>query len=232
MAGKMIDATLMARFLSSPDAADIVANLDALQPHVRAAWVSHLTLLVSMSSDTPSGFVSDSPEGRVVERRLREEKISDIMQAEGLSRERVKSILRQAQNQGLNVTITDPEERGTPKKAPPRAKRRTHSKEVRDYMFAQRMAGHPPAVIVQMIKRDMDYEATPFLVNKLVSDQRIHYHIDQLPPLSQESLKLSSQATKGKLTDLPPAAPTPWRPKPPPDENLIHLPERRFEPSV
>lgn len=206
----------LAAFFASPDSEIIVDTLDKLQPEIRKMWVGNLLTLAGVNTPQPTqtagNLRGEFPDTRCVERRLQGESIADIASAEGLTPSQVKSYLREAQKAGVDVSISD----GAPASRKI-AKRRNHPKKVREYSFAQRMAGCPPSMIVRMLKRDLNYDVAVYMVNRFITESKVKHGVE-LPPLSALETRHAGDANH----PMPAAATYPWSPQTGAD-NLIHL---------
>lgn len=111
----MIDSRLL-RFLEHPESEKIVEAFNNL-PQRHLATV--MAVLSSLSESAPIGLLSSKPflsetvEGRVVERKLRGETLPQIMKSENLSRDEALSYLLKARDEGVKVgklgQVTKPE---------------------------------------------------------------------------------------------------------------------------
>lgn len=106
----MIDSRLL-RFLELPESEKIVEAFNNLPPR---HFPTVVAVLFSLSEPTPIGllpgkpFLSETVEGRIVERRLRNETIAQISKAEKVDRDEVLTILRKAKEDGVKVGKLEP----------------------------------------------------------------------------------------------------------------------------
>jgi len=107
----MIDNKSLATFLTSPDADEIIKIFSAFPAGaLRTSALAHLTVMsqcLGTSIQSPpkaeQPFVASTLEGRVVERKLRNQRLDIIASAENITVERVRMILRKAARDGVKV---------------------------------------------------------------------------------------------------------------------------------
>jgi transposase len=116
----VIDPKHLSEFITSPDATDIMQAFSSMdQGPFRASLVAHLMTMSSMAAMTANAapapvpappapvpdrpFVSETVEGRILERKLRGETIRSIEKSENVSFRFVRTVLDKASKQGVDV---------------------------------------------------------------------------------------------------------------------------------
>lgn len=157
----MIDSNSLSEFVKAPDANEIMTAFVSIPAGpVRAALVSHLATMamVSLGEAPPAPeapFMSETPENRVVERRLRGQTVNEIAQAEDMDADRVRELLVAAKAEGVQVGRIEGLKRKSP--APPvgqsqKEKMTTKDRQARRRLsVAFRMLGMGPSQIAKRI---------------------------------------------------------------------------------
>lgn len=203
-----MDSKILANFLLCDDAEIVVESFMKLQPDMRQSIVTNLVVMAQYANlKAPSSepvsaaqlviegpkkpnFVTGETMGtRVIERRLAGETVVSIAQHEKTDPKTVRDILREARNNGVDVRLID----RAPQKPPEPISRRPPDLDLREYIFAQRMAGIPPFIIPTMAKRDFKIEIDAKYVSNTISRMKRIHNVNALAPLSKEGLAMLNE---------------------------------------